>query len=255
MNIQVIGAGVVGQATGKGFARMGHNVKFVDVSAVVVNALKIAGYEAGLRPYEWDITFICAPEANVEGIIHILSHYRNNLVVIRSTVPPGTNKRLSDKCGMHILSNPEFLREGVAEYEFLNPPGVVIGECCHEHGSLLGSLYDPMQVPILYVKPIVAELTKIVINSYLATQISFWNQVKIICDRLDINSHEIGMLADCCDERVSEYGARMHGKPYGGKCLPKDLQQLMDLAKSLSVDKAIPLLRAVQEINKQYGGM
>jgi len=250
MKIQIIGAGVVGQATGKGFARLGHGVHFFDPNGKVTDQLRTEGYRAdsNIAMGEADIYFICVPEAVVGEVVK--SWRSGGFLVIRSTVPPGTAHRLMDLYGVHICSNPEFLREGVAEYEFLNPPGIIIGECCKEHGDLLEKLYTPFRKPIYRTTPEVAELTKLVVNSYLACQISYWNQVKLLADQLGINSHEVGMLATFGDDRVSVYGSRMHGKPYGGKCLPKDLQQLINLVQNISVNGQ--LLEAIKGINDYY---
>ena len=253
MNIDIIGAGVVGQATGKGFARLGHQVRFYDTDPARCAQLIAEGYSIVRWEYHFpvDVVFFCVPEKAIKEAIEfcILQYPRSVLFVIRSTVPPGTTKRLAHDCDRHICFNPEFLREAVAEYEFLNPPGVILGECCKEHGDLLEKLYKPFRVPIQRVDTVTAELTKIVVNSYLACQISFWNQIKRVGDAIGVNSHEIGMLASYCDNRVSCYGARMHGKAYGGKCLPKDLEQLLKLCKEKNV--STPLLEAVKQINQE----
>ena len=247
MRIQIIGAGVVGQATGKGFARLGHEVRFLDPNEEMLDRLRGEGYGANSRVAigKADVHFVCTPEAVVGEVVRSWSPGR--LLVIRSTVPPGTARKLADLYEVHICSNPEFLREAVAEYEFLNPPGIIIGECCKEHGDLLEELYKPFRKPIYRTTPEVAELTKLAVNGYLACQISYWNQVKLLADKLGINSHEVGMLATFGDDRVSVYGSRMHGRPYSGKCLPKDLNQLLDLA----IDKgASPVLfEAIKGLN------
>ncbi len=250
MKITVIGAGVVGQATGKGFARLGHDVAFEDTSGEVRLRLNSEGYKTQGHSLP-DLVFICVPERVVEGVV---GGYADSDIplVIRSTVPPGTTNRLSQKYRLHLSSNPEFLREAVAEYEFLNPPGIIIGPCCDEHEELLSLLYEPFNVPIHCVEPTVAELTKLVINGYLACQISYWNQVKGLTDKIGVNSHEIGMLANHCDDRVSVYGARMHGKPYGGKCLPKDLQQLIVACESNGI--ATTLFKAIKYVNDSTRG-
>jgi len=255
MNIEIVGAGVVGQATGKGFARLGHEVVFHDIDETRCQHLREEGYRASALPNtnDADIVFFCVPEKVIEDVVVSWGAYfklntRDALFVIRSTVPPGTTEEIAITSNRHICFNPEFLREAVAEYEFLNPPGVILGECCEEHGDLLESLYKPLRVPIHRVDPTTAEFTKIVINSYLACQISFWTQVKWIAEAKGVNSHEVGMLASFCDSRVSCYGARMHGQPYKHtKCLPKDLTQLINAAKVSNVDST--LLDAVRYID------
>jgi len=251
MRIQVIGAGVVGQATGKGFARLGHEVHFYDVQSEVALGLRREGYNADwkLEVVKADIYFICTPEDAMKKVLRDwISTIVPSPAVIRSTVLPRTARNLSEENhGIHICSNPEFLREAVAEYEFLNPPGIIIGECCKPHGDLLESLYEPLRKPIYRTTCEVAELTKLAVNGYLACQISYWSQIKLIADKLKVNSHKVGMLASYGDDRVSVYGSRMHGKPYAGKCLPKDLAQLQALADRLGVKG--DLLKAIKEIN------
>lgn len=263
MKLQIVGAGVVGQATGKGFVRLGHDVYFWDINPDVVAALKRAGYQASsdtrdLLTCGGDVCFVCVPETKVENVVMVLlprrwestdkTHYRPaSVVVIRSSVPPGTNAKLRAQTGLHISSNPEFLREAVAEYDFLNPPGIIIGACCQEHEGLLNRLYVPFRRPLYFTKPEVAELVKLAVNAYLACNISYWNQVKLLADKLGVNSHEVGMLASFGDGRVSTYGSRMHARAYGGKCLPKDLQQLIDACEKQDVTSI--LFSAVKEIN------
>ena len=168
-------------------------------------------------------------------------------VYIRSSALPGTCRRLSKRFGRHIGHNPEFLREAVAEYEFLNPPGIILGDCCEEHGRLMHKLYEPFRVPIHHTDPATSEITKLAVNGYLACQISYWNQVKLLAEKVGVSSHQVGMLAIHCDDRVSVYGTRMHGRPYGGRCLPKDLQQLIELCHES--DASAFLLEAVRDIN------
>jgi len=160
MKIQIIGAGVVGQATGKGFARLGHEVMFIDRNDKALDLLR-SGFKVSFEPqliHGADLYFVCVPERVVEEVIssmvkswkeYTASPYLRKPIIIRSSVLPGTAKSIMRKYGeLHICSNPEFLREGVAEYEFLNPPGIIIGECCREHGDLLERLYKPFRRPI-----------------------------------------------------------------------------------------------------------
>jgi len=254
MKIQIVGAGVVGQATGKGFARLGHKVYFWDVNKEVEDGLRRGGYSFGRMEYP-DMIFFCVPEDMLEEAAREWSmRAAVALRVIRSTVPPGTAHELQSRYhGQHFCSNPEFLREAVAEYEFLNPPGFIIGECCKEHGDLLEKLYAPFRRPIHRTSPEVAELTKLAVNGYLACQVSYWNQIKLLADKLGINSHEVGMLATFGDDRVSVYGARMHGKAFGGKCLPKDLRQLITLCYRNTVQYT--LLEVIREINDNLEGV
>ena len=233
MEITIIGKGVVGTATGEGFRRLGHIITY---------------YDKGDEPKLGEVTFICTPEDIVEEVIKKLDESRewvdppNEVLVVRSTVPPRTCDRFN-----HVSHNPEFLREGVADYEFMNPTRIIVGECCVTCGDILEELYRPFNVPIIRVDPTTSELIKLASNAYLATQISFWNQIALIAEKLNVNSHVVGK-ACALDPRISSYGASMHGSAYGGKCLPKDLAQLKLVALKLGVDPC--MLDAVEEMNE-----
>jgi len=247
MLIQIVGAGVVGQATGKGFARFGHEVVFCETNERKLIPLSLE-FETTTEPRDADVHFVCVPEGEVDSAVKRLFG-RLGFVVIRSTVPPGTAKRMNEnKWGVHVCSNPEFLREAVAEYEFLNPRMVVIGECCEYHGDVLERLYQPFRAPIVRTDPTTAEMVKLAVNCHLACLISFWNEVHLICKELGVNSHEVGAIASL-DPRVSPYGARMHGRPFGGRCLPKDLNQVLELCRKVGYEPT--LLEAVKRLNEE----
>jgi len=229
MKIQIIGAGVVGKATGHAFQRYGHLVVFKDKGDVLEDA---------------DVHFICVPEKVVENIIIQLQDIKG-LSVIRSTVLPGTTKQLSEKYTMHICHNPEFLREAIAEYDFLNSEYILIGQCCIKHGDILEMLYKPFNIPIVRVKPRISEMVKLVSNAHLAMLISFWNEIHQISENYG-DSHYIGSIASM-NSRISTYGARMHGKAFGGHCLPKDINQLIGYAESIGYNPK--LLKAVKQVN------
>lgn len=247
MEIAVIGAGTVGQATGKGFVRLGHDVTFYDLNMEIVEKLRAEGYNASdhkLMPKKtkrFNIVFVCVPEDYIESDFDLWREAYAGLYVIRSTVPLGTCKKY-----LHVCHNPEFLREAVAEYEFMNPNKIVIGQCCKAHGDVLAGLYRPFNVPIVRTDPTTSEMIKLASNAYLATQISFWNQLHLICEKLGVNSHVVGKACSL-DPRISSYGASMHGQSYGGHCLVKDLAQLKQTAMKMGVHTL--LLDAVQEVN------
>lgn len=235
LKISIIGTGVVGKATGRGFERLGHDVRYFDKGKTFESA---------------DILFICVPEDIVENVVDlIVMDSVQGLKVIRSTVLPGTTQSLQKKTAAynHICHNPEFFREAVSDYEFMNPDRVVIGECCKEHGNLLEELYKPIRAPIVRVDPATSEMIKLASNAYLATQISFWNEIEKFCRKLGVNSHMVGK-ACALDHRISGYGASMHGQPYGGRCLPKDVLHLIESMKKHGVSPL--LLSAVHKINE-----
>ena len=248
MKIQVIGLGVVGKAQAYLMKKLGHTVTGYDVRPVdspYMQDIKVTDAPVGNA----DLTFICAPERVVPGVLgNLRAAEVHNPYVIKSTVPPGTTQTLMDEYGVHICHNPEFLREETAFEDVINQQFVVIGECCPEHGEFLADLYAPLNRPIIRVKPQVSELSKLVLNNYLATLITFWNEVDKLCDALGIDTKDVADVVKN-DIRVSEYGTSFFSKPYGGTCLPKDLEQTLNLAYENGVN---PLLfKAIKEINRR----
>ena len=235
MQIEVIGyKGVVGGATYELFTRLGYGPVGVDKSDPPVIA---------------DVYFICVPEGSVDGVVknlrkqlHIGSHA---LIVVRSSVAPGTCRGLQSSLALHICHNPEFLREVSAAQDEFSPDRVVIGECCKGHGNLLEDLYKPLRVPIVRTDPTTSELVKLASNNYFSTVISYWNTIEMLAQKVGVSGHQVGMIASM-DSRISEYGARFHNK-YGGRCLPKDAQQLIKFSESIGYDPI--LMKAVEEVN------
>ena len=168
-------------------------------------------------------------------------------MVIRSTVPPGTTEELARQYQrLKLFHNPEFLREAMAEPDFLHADRAIIGwgsrgnPFCHR----LEELYQEMGVPVHRCPSTISEMVKLVTNSYLATQLGFWQSIKGICEAQGLNSHQLGALV-ALDPRVSSYGPKMHGTSYGHtKCLPKDLAQLLDVGQRAGADTL--LLHAVR---------
>ena len=243
MNITIVGAGTVGLATGDGFARFGHDVAFSDTDWQKLRGLrKWWQFNKGYP----DVFFICTPEDVVEDIVRN-QIVGDTLVVIRSSVLPGTTKRLRE-AGRHIAVNPEFLREATALEDFLNPARIVFSACCPTHRELLEKLYEPFRAPMVHVDdPTVAEMVKYASNLFAATTISYWNEIHNICLKLGINSHTIGMVA-AMDSRIPTYGASQHGKPFGGKCLPYNLDAFIQFCNEL--DSNPILLQAVKKVNE-----
>lgn len=247
MRIQIIGAGTVGRATGEGFSRFGHHVVFSDVDKEKIVQLKREGFDVSEKPSMADLHFICTSEDVVENVVDQLIKLKG-LIVIRSTVMPGSTCRLMKKHGRHICHNPEFLKAATASWDFLNPHRIVIGECCADHGDLLEQLYKPLRAHIVRVDPKTSEMIKIASNAVLSSYISFWNEIHNICERIGINSHVVGKVS-CMDKRISEYGATMHGKAFGGTCLPKDLDHLIEFIEEKGYTPE--LLKAIKNLNER----
>jgi UDPglucose 6-dehydrogenase len=246
MRIGVIGYGVVGSATAEVLRRLGHEVSVTDTNSTGMDAARLEGYQRLSQSTHAGVLFICVPEKEVGDALACAPDAE--IMVIRSTVPPGTTDCLSKKLGRQLVHMPEFLKEATALWDSLNPPFVLIG--CHneQDGQRLGNLFAPLLVPIRLVTPAISETVKLVLNAYLHTLISFWNEIHLISETIDVPSHIIGKLCSQ-DPRVSAYGASVHGRPAGGRCLPKDLAQLINVARDKGYTPE--LLEAVQRLNEK----
>jgi UDPglucose 6-dehydrogenase len=244
MKIQVVGVGVVGSAQCYLLSQLGHEVLGFDHHR---SSFEYARMAKELEK-DVDITFICTPEATVPGVIEdLMAKNVKGLIVIKSTVPPGTTKMMMDKYNIHICHNPEFLREKTAFEDVLHPSQVVIGQCCREHAGLLQKLYSPLKCPLVITQPNVSETVKITLNSYLATLISFWNEINEFAIGFGISTKEVADIVKL-NPRVSTYGTEFFGAPFGGKCLPKDLDQLIIASHKAGITPQ--LLEAIRDYNR-----
>jgi UDPglucose 6-dehydrogenase len=176
------------------------------------------------------------------------------VVVNKSTVPPLTGdmvsevlRRRNSKHQAHVVSNPEFLREGSAIQDFMHPDRVVVGG--HDRGAAekVAKLYEPLEAPILITPNIyTAEMVKYASNAFLAARISFINEIARICERVDADAKLVaeGMGMD---KRIGPHYLDA-GIGYGGSCFPKDVKALAALAERF--DYHPELLHAVMDINR-----
>jgi UDPglucose 6-dehydrogenase len=219
MRINVIGYGTVGKAQTFLLQRLKHEVFIFD--PYLFPAVKCPEKNV-------DLTFVCTPEHTVDEALRNLIRERvEGLYVIKSTTSVGTTEELMKKYGVHIVHNPEFLREQYANEDVVNPDRIIIGQCCKEHAEKLVSLYAPMNKPIFVTDSTTSEATKLFSNSYLAMLITFWNETNELAEKLGLNIHEVAKLVRA-DSRVSVYGTSKFGQPFGGKCLPVNLDQLIN---------------------------
>ena len=284
--ISIIGSGIVGAAMGKGFKKLGNEVTFYDVDERKVQALKESGLNAtvdlddAIRKSE--ISFICVPTPTKDGKID-LSYIKSaigelgrclkrkdsyHIVVVKSTVVPTTTEKIiipllekhsGKKVGVDIgvCTNPEFLTEIHHSWteedswtrDFFTEERVVIGESEKRSGDIIEALYKPLKVPIIRTDLKTAEIIKYASNCALASRISYWNEIYYICQKLGIDSNLVARVA-AMDKRIGKYGT-IHGKAFGGKCFPKDLEAFIDLAEDLGYEPV--LLKAVEKINKRIG--
>lgn len=299
MNISIFGLGYVG-CVGMGcLSKQGHVMVGVDVSdekvkrvnsgqATIVeneiDTLMADGFQQHLiratKDYKeavlnTDISFICVgtPSSdnghlNLEYIYQtareigeaLITKSTFHIVVIRSTVFPGTNAKVSEliesvsgkkrNSDFAVVSNPEFLREGTAVADYMNPPLTVLGSSCSKAIQIMQELYKNTNAPIEVVDIEVAEMIKYVNNSYHALKVVFANEVGTICKQLGVDSHEV-MRIFCMDKQlnISPYYFKP-GFAYGGSCLPKDLKGLKTLAHDLYLDT--PVLNAIDDSNNKH---
>jgi UDPglucose 6-dehydrogenase len=184
----------------------------------------------------------------------ILKDYK--VIVDKSTVPVGTAEKVRSavaknfKGEFDVVSNPEFLREGVAVEDFMKPDRVVIGTSSERAKKVMNELYAPFVRsgnPVIFMDERSAELTKYAANSFLATKISFMNEIAQLCERLgaDVDMVRKGIGSD---DRI---GKRFlfPGIGYGGSCFPKDVQALVKSAREVAYD--FQILNAVMDVNER----
>jgi UDPglucose 6-dehydrogenase len=182
----------------------------------------------------------------------ILKGYK--VIVNKSTVPVGTADKVRDAISAHykgdfdVVSNPEFLREGVAVDDFMKPDRVVVGTRSDRAKKLMSDLYAPyvrQGNPVLFMDEYSSELTKYAANSFLATKISFMNEIAQLCEKMGADV-DMGRKGIGSDERI---GKRFlfSGIGYGGSCFPKDVQALVQSAGQVNYD--FKILRAVEKVN------
>jgi UDPglucose 6-dehydrogenase len=290
LKIAMIGTGYVGLVTGTCFAETGNDVVCVDIDADKIARLRrgeIPIYEPGLselvlrnaKAGRLSFTTDCqeatasarcvfiavgTPQrddgsANLSGLWSVIEAVAPELapgavVVIKSTVPVGTNRLVADHLReltgreVDVASNPEFLKEGAAIDDFTKPDRVVVGVTRPEVAEVLRELYKPYlrtENPFLVMGLESAEMTKYVANCMLATKISFINEMANLCDRVgaDINEVRRGIGHD---HRIG-FAFLFPGVGYGGSCFPKDVRALISVAQSRDVDPGV--LRAVDHVN------
>ena len=189
-----------------------------------------------------------------EDIGKLLKDYK--VIVDKSTVPVGTAEKVHAAIAKHykgefdVVSNPEFLREGVAVDDFMKPDRVVIGTTSQRAMEIMGELYAPFVRqgnPVLFMDERSAELTKYAANSFLATKISFMNEIAQLCERLgaDVDQVRKGIGSD---ERIGRR-CLFPGIGYGGSCFPKDVQALVKSSNEIKYD--FKILNAVMDVNEK----
>jgi GDP-mannose 6-dehydrogenase len=292
--VAVLGLGYVGSVTAAGLTHLGHRVIGVDRDSYKVESIQTGRtpfYEPGLEELvregcasgrlsatgvleqaldESDIVLICVgtpSERNgnlgldqlrrvCSGIGQYLQQSGHNLiVVVRSTVFPGTCEAIAAEClgdasRYAVVSNPEFLREGNAVRDFLEPSLIVVGGADRSAVERVANLYRRLHVEPCLVSLRTAEMIKYACNTFHALKIAFANETGALCTALQIQADEV-MDTLCRDSKLNISRAYLKpGFAFGGSCLPKDLRALVYRAGRL--DLKLPLLETVLPSNEQH---
>ncbi len=283
--IGIFGAGYVGLVTGTCFAELGHTITVRDIVPERIEALRrgeVPIHEPGLAELlaansermrftldvgeaveEADFLFICvgtpptasgdADLSRVDAVVAgIPQTGTRHVLVMKSTVPVGTGDKVRleltarglDQIG--YVSNPEFLREGRALADFMEPDRIVIGAFEGADGQAVADLYADIEAPVIRTDVASAEMIKYGSNAFLATKISFINEIANVCEEVGA---DVGVVAQGMglDERIGPHFLRP-GIGFGGSCFPKDVNALKQLAGNSGYH--FQLLTAVIEVNE-----
>ena len=278
--IGVIGAGWVGLVTAACFAELGHDVYVRDIVQEKVDSLargEVPIYEPGLSELitkhsdrlrftvdmgdvlpNANLLFCCvdtppsysgdADLSRVERVVEEVGASTDHALVMKSTVPVGTGRsirRRSDSLG--YVSNPEFLKEGTAVDDFMRPDRVVVGaDGENGFGDRVAALYEPLDAPVVRTDVASAEMIKLASNAFLATKISFINEIANVSEELGADVLEVARGMGL-DDRIGPKFLQP-GVGFGGSCFPKDVQALKQLAGNSGYH--FQLLTAVVEVNE-----
>ncbi|WP_408010759.1 UDP-glucose dehydrogenase family protein [Pseudalkalibacillus sp. A8] len=291
MNICVVGCGYVGLTTATALSHLGHDVTGLDIDSKKIESLNngiciihedglesmlqrqiecgTLNFSTSIDEYmqkseviiiavgtpsnetgQTDLKYI---ERVIERIASTKPDHQVQPIVIKSTVPPGTNEYVQNRLiqsgrdseSFSVISNPEFLREGSALYDLLHPDKIVVGGTDPIDLELIRKMYACLPSQYFFTTPITAEIIKYASNAFLATKISFINEIQRICEAY---RGDVSIVAEAigCDPRIGPHFLNA-GLGYGGYCLPKDIQSLSHSA----IEKGVvpSLLHAVERVN------
>jgi UDPglucose 6-dehydrogenase len=283
--IGVIGTGYVGLVTAAGFAELGSEVYCVDIDADKIAQLQrgeVPIYEPGLAELIADnrgrlhfstvlddaveharLLFVCvgtppthsgdADLSAVHAVVNAVPSSTEHALVMKSTVPCGTGRSLErvlseqGKSAIAYVSCPEFLKEGSAINDFMHPDRVVIGEDERSAaGDAVADLYEPLAAPFVRTDVASAEMIKLAANAFLATKISFINEIANVCEETGANVLDVARGVGL-DDRIGPKFLQA-GVGYGGSCFTKDVSALKLLAANSGYH--FQLLGAVIEVNE-----
>jgi UDPglucose 6-dehydrogenase len=282
--IGVIGTGYVGLVTAAGFAELGSDVWCVDIDAAKIERLRggeVPIYEPGLDELlrknaerlhfsteladalaHARLLFVAvgtpptysgdADLSAVNAVIDAIPASDSHALVMKSTVPAGTGvavRRMFDeqgKGGLAYVSCPEFLKEGSAVKDFLRPDRVVVGDVGDWAGDAVVALYAPLDAPLVRTDIASAEMVKLASNAFLATKISFINEIANVCEETGADVVEVARGMGL-DDRIGPKFLQA-GIGFGGSCFPKDVDALKQLAGNSGYH--FQLLTSVIEVNE-----
>lgn len=284
MKISIIGSGVVGKATGIGFQKYGNDVIFHDIDNEKLVELRENGFEVTEdleeAVFNSNISFVCVQTSTINGKFD-LRHLKiaimdlgrvltrkddYHVIVVRSTILPSYSRvkilpilerhpPLKEKVGFGFCVNPAFLRHRSALKDFVHPSRIVIGELDVRSGDIVEKLYAPFGAPIFRVDMDTAEMIKYVSNCFLATKISLFNEVYIICKKLSLNPHNVSRIV-ALDPRIGDYGV-YGGRRFGGACFPKDLDAFLNFVESMGLNPKllVSTIKVNKEIERKIHGL
>ncbi|MGH2880232.1 MAG: UDP-glucose dehydrogenase family protein [Solirubrobacteraceae bacterium] len=282
--IGVIGTGYVGLVTAAGFAELGSEVWCVDIDAEKVERLRrgeVPIYEPGLEELlvkhsgrlhfsteladaleRARLLFVAvgtpptysgdADLSAVHAVVDAMPASEDHALVMKSTVPCGTGAAIRrilgerGKDGLRYVSCPEFLKEGSAVKDFMGPDRVVVGDEGDWAGDAVVELYSPLQAPLVRTDIASAEMVKLASNAFLATKISFINEIANVCEETGADVIEVARGMGL-DGRIGPKFLQA-GIGFGGSCFPKDVDALKQLAGNSGYH--FQLLTAVIEVNE-----
>jgi UDPglucose 6-dehydrogenase len=283
--IAVIGAGYVGLTTAACFSHLGHDVICADIDEAKVaqlvrgevpiveaglDALVREGLEGGRLSFvvgaahavpSAEFAYLCVPTPQDDDGAADLSYIEaaareigpllpsEAVVVNKSTVPVGSTRvveRVLGRDDVVVVSNPEFLREGSAVHDFLNPDRIVIGSDDQSAAVRVAALYIGVTAPIIVTDPPSAETIKYASNAFLAAKISFVNAIAAVCEAVGADVKDV-VLGMGYDKRIGHEFLKP-GPGWGGSCFPKDSQALVHIADSAGY--SFDLLRGVITVNE-----
>ena len=286
LRLGIVGTGYVGLTTGACFAHIGHHVVCGDIDQRKVDLLndgRIPIVEDGLEQIvrdarsagrlefvlgaaaaaaDADIVFLCVPTPQSEDGSADLSYIEiaaaqvapilkpGAVVVNKSTVPVGSTlavEAVLQRDDVFVVSNPEFLREGTAVGDFLQPDRVVIGSANRAAAEKVAALYDSIDTPIIITDPASAETIKYAANGFLAMKISFVNAVAAMCEAVgaDVTAVVEGIGSD---QRIGRQFLNP-GPGWGGSCFPKDSRALVKIAQDHGYN--FSMMKGVVEVNDE----